>query len=415
MMEEITIKSEFGHSYLVLHNNVEEKDLYLLNMIINNKMKGFLPCKESRSENELFLYYEITYKKSIEKEYENRNMSFEEIYILFQKINFVMENSNSFLLDPNFFVIDPQYMFFDLESNELGLLYVPYNFGINNITVNFPYQSRYYKLADFLLEKINHRDEHAVNIAYQFYKMSKEEFFSISAFMNYIEKERIMKDNIRVEEPEKKISEEVMEKEPEIEKIEETSKKKYILPICTGSVAGILFAGYFYMKSITPYAMYLFLASVILILFTIIKIVCNIVSYISQKKEDKFEIPIEPVTVDDYWNDNDETVFFDEDKQNLSMEMVLEWKENGSVKRYIMDSFPFIIGKLSGEARCLVNDVSISRLHAKIYKKEGAVYIQDLNSTNGTIINGIHLISGEEIIVKRGDELQLGKITFFIV
>ena len=51
---------------------------------------------------------------------------------------------------------------------------------------------KYRDMAEFILDKIDHRDEHAVNVAYQFYKMSKETFFSIEVFMGFMEKEALL-------------------------------------------------------------------------------------------------------------------------------------------------------------------------------------------------------------------------------
>ena len=44
-------------------------------------------------------------------------------------------------------------------------------------------------MSDFILEKIEHKEEHAVSIAYQFYRMSKEKLFSMIGFCSIIEKE----------------------------------------------------------------------------------------------------------------------------------------------------------------------------------------------------------------------------------
>lgn len=56
----------------------------------------------------------------------------------------------------------------------------------------------------------------------------------------------------------------------------------------------------------------------------------------------------------------------------------------------------------------VINDASISRAHLEVFiDPEGQVFITDLNSTNGTFVNGI-AIKGDTVL-KKGDVLKLGK------
>ena len=44
-------------------------------------------------------------------------------------------------------------------------------------------------IADFFLEHIDHGQEQAVNLAYEFYKLSKADYFVLSSFLPFLEKE----------------------------------------------------------------------------------------------------------------------------------------------------------------------------------------------------------------------------------
>ena len=63
----------------------------------------------------------------------------------------------------------------------------------------------------------------------------------------------------------------------------------------------------------------------------------------------------------------------------------------------------------------MIEDASISRLHASIKEHGNAVFLQDLDSTNGTFVNGRRLASREEVVIKRNDEIQFGKIVVNVV
>ena len=55
----------------------------------------------------------------------------------------------------------------------------------------------------------------------------------------------------------------------------------------------------------------------------------------------------------------------------------------------------------------------VSRMHAQIDEAQGRLYLYDLNSTNGTFVNG-QRIKSEEYEIKEGDEIQIGNVRFVL-
>jgi len=84
---------------------------------------------------------------------------------------------------------------------------------------------------------------------------------------------------------------------------------------------------------------------------------------------------------------------------------VLEGLERGHVFRKLQT--PITIGREEVNSVQL-NDERISRLHAKLQDDHGHVIFTDLNSTNGSRING-HPVNLR--ILRPGDHLQLGRCT----
>lgn len=64
----------------------------------------------------------------------------------------------------------------------------------------------------------------------------------------------------------------------------------------------------------------------------------------------------------------------------------------------------------SSENDIQIKDLSVSRNHLKISRKNEKYYVEDLGSTNGTYIHGQRVESGKSIEVKEGLPIVMGKI-----
>ncbi|MGH9138410.1 MAG: FHA domain-containing protein [Acidimicrobiales bacterium] len=64
------------------------------------------------------------------------------------------------------------------------------------------------------------------------------------------------------------------------------------------------------------------------------------------------------------------------------------------------------IGRAGGCQISLGDDTYVSSLHARVFSRDGDVFVEDLGSTNGTFLNGAKV--GGATPMKRGDRLQVG-------
>lgn len=55
-----------------------------------------------------------------------------------------------------------------------------------------------------------------------------------------------------------------------------------------------------------------------------------------------------------------------------------------------------------------INDLEVSRRHLRIFNSDGQIYLQDLNSTNGTSLQGIKVRPGVMYTLKINDQIQIG-------
>lgn len=66
----------------------------------------------------------------------------------------------------------------------------------------------------------------------------------------------------------------------------------------------------------------------------------------------------------------------------------------------------FIIGRVKAQADFVSKNNSVGKLHAEILYKENGYYIKDLNSRNGTYINGERIVSNVEHAIQNNDRIS---------
>ncbi len=79
-------------------------------------------------------------------------------------------------------------------------------------------------------------------------------------------------------------------------------------------------------------------------------------------------------------------------------------------QRYPLEPGGTLIGRQPGVAVYL-DSLSVSRHHARVFCEDGAYFIEDLGSSNGTYLNGARRLTGR-ILLTEHDELRIGPYTF---
>jgi len=82
-------------------------------------------------------------------------------------------------------------------------------------------------------------------------------------------------------------------------------------------------------------------------------------------------------------------------------------------QKYLVElDSPFLIGRGKSAVIDILYDPTVSRKHAIIYFNKNNFYIRDLNSTNGTYVNGNKI--GSDTVIEDGTAIQTGKTVFMI-
>ena len=388
---------------------------YSFKMLEKNKIPGVICCKVRMEDGQEYWYADISKKKSLLQEYKDKEMQLEEMTLLFQQICVVLEELRTYLINENMVVMNPEYIYRDLEDGRLSVLVVPWNLEEKTIQ----------KLAEFFLEKMNHKDENGVNAAYHFYRQQSQQNFSLYQFLSILERENILKrqklneaEN-RERNPYSESSFEYLEdrevkeknsfltditKKTEEETINKDGRKFFVL-----FLPAVAFLSFSFLPMINVFLKISCRAfSILFFVFSFATFLAKENTKIKKETEDLEEIQMQEVDIG-----IKETVFFDScDNEEY---LKLQWKERGRKKQFVLKDFPCTVGKMKEEVSLCISDISVSRIHCKFVEKEGKPAILDMNSTNGTFLNGLPVKAGEILEIEKNDEILLGKVTLHVV
>lgn len=79
---------------------------------------------------------------------------------------------------------------------------------------------------------------------------------------------------------------------------------------------------------------------------------------------------------------------------------------SGDSNRFLIDADITNVGR-HPESDIFLDDITVSRHHAKFVRSGGNLYLEDLGSLNGTYVNRT-LLDGRTVL-REGDEIQIGK------
>ena len=94
--------------------------------------------------------------------------------------------------------------------------------------------------------------------------------------------------------------------------------------------------------------------------------------------------------------------FMDLEKKTEEGKTACLEEEKGG-RRFALKELPMTVGKLKGKVSIELTDSSVSRIHAKLLTLDGKICVLDLNSRNGTLVNGRKLSPNESAALQEGD------------
>ena len=454
-------------------------DAYQVRMLVGNVIPSVLKCRIQGMDGRFLIYFDITSKQALNILYEERKMKIEDLNLIFGGFVQVMEDAAEYLINPGQFLLSPEYIYADVEKKKIYFCMMPgYEKDIKNqfqllaeyILPKIDHEDSQAVLLGYGVYKRTMEDcFHLEHIKEELYKVQgqkdREKEAEKDIWKSGEENQDVL--NIHIQEDYLEDDESGMEfvREGEAPKKRGLLYKAGMIGVaavllCLITVA--VLSGYLpYMETGTVLGIIIVLAAGVMLVTYIIKKKKNPGIYPRKnirerenetlRKKTKTNTEIKTNTADydksgSEWfgRDSLEMSEINKVKQQIPTEEKREKrlyeqshpdygetvvlsagavsgpaslvsKEPGELATIYLNEDLTVIGKLENACDAVIDLPTVSRIHAKIRKREEAYYLTDMNSRNGTSVNGRLLRPEEEYQLEPEDEIDFAQARYIFL
>ena len=452
-------KRDMNHNYLILYGEDEiNTDSYQVRMLVGNVIPSLLKCRIQGMDGRFLVYFDITSKQALSVLYEEKKMGVEDLRLIFGGFVKAMEDAAEYLMNPGQFIISPEYIYTDIEKQEIYFCMMPgYEKDI---------KEQFQFLTEYILPKIDHQDQDAVILGYGVYKRAMEDSFHLEHIKEELYKTQGQQgttttkaEQMKTESEQRQESEDFNPEEEGFWENEEINQefvrdgeksKRLSLPQKTGVIvlAAILLCG-IAATTLMGYLPYLETGTILGIIIVLVACVMLFV-YVSkikkkpgalrQGREEERDKPKGitgkvPTDQTDQSQNTIQSVVKSTNKPVVKSSQLhadygetvvlsagavsgpasLVSKEPGELATIYINEDLTVIGKLETACDAVISLPTVSRIHEKIRKKEDAYYLTDMNSRNGTAVNGRLLLPDEEYRLEPEDEVDFAQARYIFL
>ncbi len=444
---EIRYKSDANHNYMILPKEKGNTRPGHEKMVIRNQIRGLLKTNLHFIDNEGFYYYEIQSKQSLTRLCEGREMKRNELAALLQGIAELFRELEQYLLPADEVLFHPECIYLDPDSFEPSFAYYPAAGGSERIRGDLA------ELTQFLIDHADRSDRECQTLAYDYFTSVEDGIYSPDSLLNQagFSCRKADKQDRFFEEEEEEFCPEGNQEFWEIEEDnsdldyylkgenEETDNEKpfRLALICFGMIvaAAVVYLLLVLNPSVFPFTVseteYMTAGCVIAVLFgaALTFVIFFYHRKKLQKEQEKQELreekisktrqdPMTKLEIDDRPEREFGRAEAEEGKTVLLNPGICQRKPaelrgriGGKETGIVIDRSPFLLGKKNERVDGMIRDGSVSRIHASIYSQNGKYFLSDMNSTNGTYINGRRLEVNETAALENGDTVGFANVT----
>ncbi len=416
----VTYRREMKRNYLIIDPEDMEWEGYESRMLSDNVVDGLLRIQIRQMESGVHFYYDITSRQPLARMLGGPKWKADDLRNLLMGIFAALEHMEEYLLKESRIYLDPEYIYIDPDSFRVGLCLVP---GMER---DFP--EDFGHLLEKLLECVDHQDKESVVLAYGIYQESRK----INYGMRDIKKLLYQKNEggrgdtgskesrLPIDEETGGLEDRVFgEKLESVDRIQGESRREpsqankekgWPAQQAAAAPAGVvegkgkgwfarfaLCLGALFKKKERPK-------------HGVLEQGAWEMMFLPDGQEQEGEAESwgiqEKYGAGEYMG----TALL-ADLSDGQRTHVLRAMDRG-LEDIAISYYPFIIGKQENLVDYKLDRDTVSRLHVKIDRREGHCVVQDLNSTNGTLLCGRLLENNETSEIRPGDELRIARYRY---
>ncbi|MGL5150380.1 MAG: DUF6382 domain-containing protein [Clostridium sp.] len=334
-MTDICIKESYrdNRRKIVIRTLVNDIADYTLKMVNFNRELPLLTINTLIINDSITIEYDVTEYVRLSDCIKNGSISIAELLQVAYSITSTLLNLKNYFLNPNNACISSDYVFYNLNSKDIELVYLPFKDELPNSYMN---------RKVFLLELLNILKQNGVENT-----LLDQTIMEIRDDITTLE---IIKENL--------------------EKIKEE--------------------------------------------FTINKDTCEISREKKKKKKNFFASLIK-----------EKSVVIKEDVETINQVQIdratnsigilsLVIKDGYGVNSVPLENESYLIGRLEGAVDITIKNSSVGRIHGRIEREEYYYYFIDLESKNGSYVNGDRIIPNKRYRLENGDQIRIANVTMQI-
>ena len=327
-------------------------------MLTHNRIEGLLPLRWQQENDKYLLRYDITGKQALDAMVENTLVDEIMLRNLLIGIYVVVKQLEKYLLSQDGLLLSPEVIFWDYKTETMHFCYLP--------EIEGTLQTQLVKLMEYMLAKTDHKNVAAVQLAYGVYEAVQHPAFCMEDLQEYLQRRPT----------------ETIVYEPEREKEELYVEEQMNLQSFRTENAGVRKNSY---KLILKE-----------------KIVAWIKEQVKKIRRDKRKEETVIYDMQNMLQEEAVTTILGGEREEIKG--LLKYEGTNALPDIPIITVPFVIGS-ADSCDGVIRHPNVSRNHARITYRDNTYFIEDLNSTNGTRVNGGLLSYKTKVSLKKNETI----------
>ena len=332
-------------------------------MLANNAIEGLLQVGWQQENDRYLLRYDITGKQALDGVLEQVMADEKLLRNLLVGICVTLKQLEKYLLPQEGLLLMPETIFYDVKTETMHFCYYPEN--------KDSLQAQLVKLMEYILAKTDHKNIVAVQMTYGVYEEVRNPLFCMEDLQVYMHEKNVLTQQKDI------LVDDVAPEEPYYEQEQLVEKERNKWGGCKAK----------WMESV------------------LVWINETVGKFLKQPKQEAM------VVFDTGGEAEEEGATTILGGVTDRIEGILKYEGTNNLSDIRVTKTPFIIGSA---ASCdgIIRHPNISRNHARITYREGTYFIEDLNSTNGTKVNGGLLSYKTKVSIKKNISIHFANEPF---